>query len=213
MNFNTPPVVTEQPNPEFQVLRERVHQQMEDDVRLRVQRDPQPTEEELCVGAFKEMIEPQVRDALFEFNRKGYPTESSGFGGEIGTIQSMDGYFEIDTETTASLEAMGVQVMKDRDMGWPGGGKRDAYSFVRFEPATPHMEIIKRQWDAIAAALPDRHIPMQPSVSGAAEEFRKEYAPERVDVEARSLQRALEMMDFEPSAERSMQERIGELKK
>lgn len=106
---------------DFQTLRKSTHEQMEEEVRLRLQRDPRPTEEEIFVGAFKEMIEPQVRDALFEFNKKGYPTESSGFGGETGTIQSMDGYFEIDPQTKANLEAMGVRVLKDRDFGWPGG--------------------------------------------------------------------------------------------
>lgn len=213
MNFNTPSPITEQHSLDFQALRKRTHEQMEEEVRLRVQRDPRPTEEETIVGAFKEMIEPQVRGALFEFNRKGYPTESSGFGGEIGTIQSMDGYFEIDPRTKATLETMGVQVLKDRDLGWPGGGKRDAYTWLRFEPEAADMETIKQKWDAIAAALPDRHVPLQPSVSGGSEEFRKEYAPERVDIERRTLQRALATGDFEPSTERSMQDRIEELTK
>lgn len=204
---NDRPVTTN----EFQVLRKQTHQQMEPAIAQRIKQNPVPTEEELMVGAFREMIEPQVRDALFEFNRKGYPTESSGFGGEQGEHQSMDGYFQIDPRTIEALESMGVKVLHDRDLGWPGGGKRDAYTFVRFQPKSPDLKEIKKQWDAIAAIFPDLKQPMRPSTSGGSEEFRKEFAPERKDVERAALVRALETAEFEPTTEQKMKKRIAEL--
>lgn len=97
-------------------------------------------------------------------------------------------------------------------LGGPGG-KRDAYTYLRFEPLVADIEVIKKQWDEIAALLPDRGVQLQPSVSGGSEEFRKEYASERGDVEAQSLQRALDTGDFEPSTERSMRDRIETLTK
>jgi hypothetical protein len=53
---------------------------IEEDARLKD--NPTPTEEELYMGAFKEWLEPQVRDAIPEMYRKGYGTVSSGFHGD-----------------------------------------------------------------------------------------------------------------------------------
>ena len=197
----------------FQRLREQTHRSMENSVAKRMKNNPTPTQEELYVGAFREMIEPQVCDALFEFNRKGYVTESSGFGGENGEIQFMDGYFEIDPKTKIALQLMGVEVLKDRDLGWPGGGKRDGYTYVRFYLSNPILKELKATWDTIAATLPDLMTPLQPSVSGGSEDFRKQFASDRTGVERQSLERALVTGDFEPTAERKMRDRIATLAK
>jgi len=80
-------------------LRESVHKIIEKETEQRIKENPIPTEEEIYVGAFQEMLEPQVRDAVFEMHRKGYATESSGFGGENSEYQMVDGYFVVDDKT------------------------------------------------------------------------------------------------------------------
>ena len=92
------------PDPQFIELRTDIHKQLDIDTAKRIERDPIPTEEEAIIGAYKEMLEPQVKDAIFEFLRKGYTPESSGFTGEHFNIQSMDGYFEIDNATREQIE-------------------------------------------------------------------------------------------------------------
>jgi hypothetical protein len=89
----------EQLRQKFKQLRRQVHESMraEEDVRLR--ENPKPTEEELYMGAFVEWLEPQVRAAVVEMNRKGYATQSSGFHGTECEIQAIDGIFTIDEET------------------------------------------------------------------------------------------------------------------
>jgi hypothetical protein len=62
-------------------LREEVKKQTERETARRIKNNPKPTDEEILAGGFAEMIEPQVRKAVFEFIKKGYPTESSGFTG------------------------------------------------------------------------------------------------------------------------------------
>ena len=60
-NFNQEQVRIRQ----FEQLRERIHKQLEEETAKRIAENPKPTEEEIYLGAFKEMIEPQVREAVF----------------------------------------------------------------------------------------------------------------------------------------------------
>ena len=48
------------------------------------------------MGAFVEWLEPQVRSAILEMNRKGYATQSSGFHGTRCELQMVDGLFTIE---------------------------------------------------------------------------------------------------------------------
>lgn len=159
----------------FSELRKQSHEQIERETAERVKANPKPSEEEINAGAFPEMLEPQVRDAIFEMRKKGYATESSGFGGKTGEVQSMDGYFEIDAKTEQALRDMGVDVLRDQGFG-------PAYSFIRFSPDKSDLGTIKAKWDAVARLLPDSGRQAEPSISGHAEEFLTKYAPERADV-------------------------------
>lgn len=166
----------------FSELRKQSHAQIERETAERIKANPKPSEEEINAGAFPEMLETQVRDAIFEMRKKGYATESSGFGGKTGEVQSMDGYFEIDAETERALRDMGVEVLRDQGFG-------PSYSFLRFSPDEPILEKMKAKWDAMARLLPDPGRQAEPSVSGHAEEFLTKHAPERTDV----LQRIAEL--------------------
>lgn len=194
---------------QFQRLRLQTHAAMEAELQERITHNPTPTEMEILAGAFKEMIEPQVRDALRVCYEKGYPTESSGFGGEFGEIQSLDGYFELDQDTEDAIRQLGVDVTRSTDnpeLGWD-----DGYTFISFLPKHPDLQAIKAVWDSIVALLPDRNCTVPPSISGASEDFRKQYAPDRTDVEKLAIQRSLALSEFSPEAEHDMKQRLKAL--
>lgn len=163
---------------QFQRLRQEVLVQIERETMERIAQNSTPTDEEVRVGAFREMLEPQCRDAVFAMRRKGYATESSGFGGTHGEVQQIDGNFEIDGATEEQLRAMGVTVHRSGDPGeilaWN--------TALRFTPDQPDPAALRTKWDAVAALLPDRGQPAEPSVSGGTEDFIRERAPHRTDL-------------------------------
>ncbi len=193
----------------FAELRKKTHEEIEKETAERIKDNPHPTEEEIAVGAFKEMIEPQVRDAIFECYRKGYSTASSGFGGEYGEQQAMDGFFEIDNETKRKIEALGVNVLKGKEVGMLGESPH--YTWIIFKPENSDIDEIKKKWDEIVAVLPKRKESAMPSISGGAEEFRKQYAPDRTDIEKKVLESRLNLEESHPDIEEKMRQRIKEL--
>lgn len=189
-------------------LRKKIHEQIKEETKERIKNNPHPTEREIMVGAFREMIEPQVRDALFEFNRKGYSTESSGFSGN-GELQSLDGYFEIDETTKQKLEAIDVQVLKGKDFGRLY--ESEGYTYIQFKPEDADINKIKEKWNEIASLLPSKEKPMLPSISGGSEDFRKQYAPQRTDIEKMVLEKRLALTESHPDTEEEMRKRIKEI--
>ena len=175
----------------FSKLREQTHQAIERETNERIKNNPTPTEEEILVGAFNEMIEPQVRDAVFELHKKGYATESSGFGGEHWQTQSLDGYFEIDDETKQKIEEAGAKVLKGKDLGLPG--QEEEYNYIQFNPDNPDINEIKSTWDNIVSLIPSKEQPAPPSISGHSEEFRNQHAADRKDVMDATMQRRTEI--------------------
>src|SRR5205085_11495721 len=96
----------------FQDLRSEVHRKMEKNIQARLDAgNCRPTDFELKLDAFKEEIEPQVRNAVKIMNKKSYETASSGFAGEYEERQQIDGSFSVDDTTKERLELMGVSVM------------------------------------------------------------------------------------------------------
>jgi hypothetical protein len=171
----------EQLRQKFRLLREQVHNSMKAEEEVRLRENPKPTEEELYMGAFVEWLEPQVRTAVVEMNRKGYATQSSGFHGTQCEIQTIDGILTIDEKTKAALKQMGVDVWRGPDIGVP---KNKLVTMLRFHAKYPSVEIIREQWDAVAAVLPKKAFPagIRP-ICDRAEIFREEYAPEHPSLE------------------------------
>ena len=147
---------------QMQKLRKDVKSGSVDEVFQRVEHDPVPTKEELSMGAYAEMIEPQVRDAVFMIRKKGYNTVSSGFNDL--NIQSV--YFSerihdaLSQETIRKIESAGAEV------------KENGISFSCDEA---DLEKIKQQWRAIAELVPDRGIEAVSSPFPEAEDFRGRY--------------------------------------
>src|SRR5712691_6839335 len=131
--------MTEVPKPDrerlqaFQALRSEVHRQMETKIQARLDegRD-RPTDLELELDAFEEEIEPQVLTAVKIMNRKGYTTISSGFAGDYGERQQIDGPFFVDDATKERLAFMGVSVILYPDPYMPG-------QMIIFSPEKPSL--------------------------------------------------------------------------
>ena len=137
-------------------------------------------------------------------HRKGYATESSGFGGD-GDLQALDGYFEIDDPTKAEIEKLGAKIEK--------GKNRKNYTQILFKTPNPDINEIKIMWDKIISLIPSKDSKAPPSISGASEDFRKEFSASRTDIEKMSLKRSLELMVFAPEWEEKMKQRLDELTK
>jgi hypothetical protein len=149
---------------------------MKEEETARFKENPKPTMQELYMGAFKEWLEPQVRTAISEMYRKGYATQSSGFHGGSPDLQTVDGNFTIDSRTEQVLRTLGVEVLRGPDIGVP---RNRFITMLRFRASDPSLPSITRQWDALAAALPEKTFPsgIRP-ICDRAEEFRAQYAPE-----------------------------------
>ena len=133
----------------FQALRSEVHRQMEKNIQARLDADyGRPTVFEFKLDAFKEEIEPQVWNTLKIMNKKGYETISSGFAGEYGERQQIDGPFTVDSTTKERLELMGVSVIPYPDPYMCG-------EMFIFYPEKPDLAEITALWNRIAHILPD----------------------------------------------------------
>lgn len=146
----------------LQRLRKEVHVSQEFEQIQRVEENSTPTPEELSLGAYAEMIEPQVRDAVFMIRKKGYNTVSSGFNDM--NMQSM--YFSeriadaLSPQTIKKIEEVGAEVS--------GNG-------ISFSCNEANLEQIKERWLTVAELLPDRGIRAVNSPFPAAQDFRERY--------------------------------------
>ncbi|MCR4314029.1 MAG: hypothetical protein NUV84_02160 [Candidatus Uhrbacteria bacterium] len=138
---------------EFKNLREVILRERDKEVVKRISSNPIPDEEELSAGAYRELLEPQCRKAIFEMRRKGYDTASSGFGS--GNTQVVDGLFPLDQPTVDELVKKGY-VVYEVGVNSPS---------IQFRPSTPDIEVITNTWDELAKLLPDLGAPARPHCS------------------------------------------------
>lgn len=66
----------------YQKLRQQVHKDRKAALARRKAEIPEKTETEQALGCYLEEIEPQVRQAILNLNRKGFKTQGSGFAPE-----------------------------------------------------------------------------------------------------------------------------------
>lgn len=157
----------ERNSPEFLKARARAHSLARRDLVFRIRSNRVPSQEEVQLGAFVEELEPQVRDAVREFNRKGYPTRSSGFY-LIDGSQTLDGPFKVSPEVEAKLKTLGVTTEK----------QRDGSTSLKFWPQEQNLETIAAHWRLVAEAMPDLGSRAKPVISGGSLSFWEKYAPE-----------------------------------
>lgn len=140
-------------------LQRRVYRQVINELKKRIVERPKPTKEEFFLGSYLEMLEPQVRKAVRDLNRKGYTTSSSGF---YGKKQVIDGFFKITTKTKADLNNFEVCVFEEKN----------GYTTVEFEPKQQSFNSIKDRWNTIVNLFPKKQ-PSKPSDNIGSTLFRK----------------------------------------
>lgn len=140
-------------------LRLQVYKQVIKDLKKRLVANPEPTPEELFLGCYVEMLEPQVREAIREMNQKGYTTESSGF---YTNKQAIDGFFKIPLDVKIHLKKLGVDVTEEKS----------GYSTIEFPVKQKTLTAIKKKWTQITRILPTKQRGI-PSDSIGSDLFRK----------------------------------------
>lgn len=146
-------------------LRKEVHEDMEENLSKRKEENPEASEEELELGAYKEAIEPQMRDPVFTLRDKGYNTLSSGFGGP--------GVQQLVFEKNDYLEKFDQKKLK-REMAEKGVELELGPGQINFlcQEKMP-VEDLKEVWDTIAERLPEIDKGTKKSKISAAKRFRR----------------------------------------
>lgn len=151
----------------FSRLRRATLDNMRIDLERRKEDNPEPTAEELSLGAYTEQIEPQVREAVLSLRRKGYPTCYSGFSGfgnkqtvrlEEGNLEGLDakeliGSFA-DRGILLSISSDEIEMTFDKEANLPE---------------------ITEFWREISEAAPDQGHPAPDCRLGSAKNFRKRF--------------------------------------
>jgi hypothetical protein len=143
-------------------LRKQVHAEGLAQLEERLKTRPLPTSEELSMGAFAEVIEWPVRNAVITLRRKGYNTASSGFGNfNYQTLRLNSPQFaELGDVTVKQLEALGVEV----------DAKSLSFKCNESDPA-----VIMKMWDTIADTLPSLGEASPDSPLPASQSFRDKF--------------------------------------
>lgn len=159
----------------FQMLRKEMHSQSERDLEKREIENPHPTEEDLKLGTFIEAIEPQVRDAVLAFTKKGYQTTGSGFDVAKHDQQSIYGTrLNLSNDERHAIEIAGAKI---RDLS----GGHSIETHINLTTSSPNTSEIVQAWKMITDALPARS-PMTKDQWYWNPYFIEKYAPERIDL-------------------------------
>lgn len=134
----------------------------------REEQHPQASEAELNLGAYAEAIEPQVRAAIFHLREKGYVTMLSGFanfdGQSIRFIRNELERYTASSQLVEFLEKRGIILcVRPNEISF---SCKDELSLSQLESIWQHIE----------ADLPDKGKPASPSLTRAAQTFRKKQA-------------------------------------
>lgn len=145
-------------------LQSQIQKKINKDLDKRINLNPRPNSTEWDLGVYIEMLEPQVRHAVLELNKKGYSTDTSGFNDNTYE-QKIEGDFQLDEKTTKKLHSKNVNVVTN-----PSG-----YTTLQFSPVNADINRIKRKWNDVAALLPDLHQSAAQSMTRRARDFRLGY--------------------------------------
>ena len=148
----------------FERLKFETQTRVQLETKKRQKENSRPNKVELILGLFIEEIEPQVRKAIIEMNKKGYSTDKSGFM-DNPCLQMIEGDFLIDEKTKESLEKNGVVVETN-----PSG-----YTRLQYSPAEADILKIKKKWSEIVSLLPDKKEFATISMTRKARNFRLTY--------------------------------------
>lgn len=145
----------------FEKLRYSTQRKIDADIKKRKIKNPKPDKVELTLGLFLEELEPQVRQATLQLNKKGYSVDICGFM-DNSCDQMIEGDFQLDEKVVQKLQDLGVVVETN-----PSG-----YTRLQFSPTEANMSKITKKWKEIIALLPDKKQPASPSMTRKARNFR-----------------------------------------
>lgn len=149
---------------DFPFLRDQVEEKRTIKINRRLTTNSSLAPVEKTLGAFIEMIEPQVRDAVLELNRKGYSTDTSGFM-DSADSQTIEGDFIPEESLVAKLLGEGVSVETNNS----------GYTRIWFFPSRADIKSIRIKWMKIVSLFPDKGRQSDPSMTLKARDFRKKY--------------------------------------
>lgn len=159
---------------ELALLRRTVHQQQTTELERRKRENPQKSKEEMTLGVYVEELEPQVRSAVLELNRKGYPTYSSGFYGKRSDLQVIEGDYKLNDATINEVQKIGAEATVvpswkykiERHKGITRDDLPEDAKYtttIQFRPTTADLNVITNKWNEIANKFPDRgHVAIPP---------------------------------------------------
>lgn len=145
----------------FERLRYSVQIIILKDIKRRRVKNPKPERIESCLGLFIEELEPQVRQAVLELNRKGYSIDTSGFMSNP-CDQMIEGDFQLEDTTIQKLKKVGAIVETNVS----------GYTKLQFSPNEADTQKIKKRWNEIVSLIPDMNQKAPPSMTRKAREFR-----------------------------------------
>jgi len=148
----------------FDKLKFKIQEKVETDLGKRVRANPHPNKTELVLGLFIEELEPQVRQAVLNMNKKGYSTDASGFM-DNSSDQMIEGDFQLEKETVDTLGKIGVTTETN-----PSG-----YTRIQFSSVEADISKIKNKWNKIISILPSKNLSASVSMTRKARDFRMEY--------------------------------------
>lgn len=134
---------------------------------MRKRENPRADDDEYRLGAYREEIEPQVRDAVFALHKKGYETFESGYRGPMG--QSV-----LFSQPVPALEQVVLSdeirtLLQDLGVGLQITENGIVYTMKR----PMEEEEMRRVWNALAEALPVIGEPKTSKDLPVADKFRK----------------------------------------
>ncbi len=148
----------------FEKLEHNIQTIMLNELKNRKLKNPKPDKLESRMGLFVEELEPQIKKAVLEMNRKGYSIDVSGFMSNP-VDQMVEGDFNLEEESIEKLKAMGVIVETN-----PSG-----YTRLQFSPVEADIKKIRQQWNKIVSILPDKNRIADASMTHKARDFRMKY--------------------------------------
>jgi len=150
-------------------MRFEIYQRMRDDVNKREAMDVMPSAEELSMGTYNELLEPQVKEAVLMLRKKGYNTYLSGFGAYAYTLQRMM-FVEVPELESFEFNEEDRKYFEKLDVGI-----RVKIGEIEFNPPVLSLDQLKDVWNRIAIALPDLNKQAGDTQLKEAQEFRERF--------------------------------------
>lgn len=150
----------------FMQIREKEHCKLNQELNLRIEKNPVATAEELKLGAYIENIETHMRSVIMQLRKKGYNTFESGFYGlnrqVIGLNDNDFNDLQLSDSLLTYLKKQGIEIQI----------KSNKIFLDINKPL--QIETIQKVWEDIVSEIPDKKYEAPESTIRAAKMFRED---------------------------------------